>query len=323
MSDVNPGSSEPGEYDRPRKVAVVFNPASRGDRASERRDKLRAGLEEAGVDLRWYETTPLDTGTGQTRAAVEEGAELVIACGGDGTVRACATGLSGTNVPLGVVPFGTGNLLAANFDIPSDLDDALEIALECRRRRIDLGALDGERFVVAGGIGFDAAMLADADQRLKARFGWFAYVLSGLRNLRRPRVDFELRLDGQEPIERRGQGVLICNLGRIQGGLPILPDAVPDDGRFDLAVLRTRSLGDWAMVALSVLVRSRRRPPVMETFRAAKVLVRSRVPQPMQLDGDPVDPGAELDLEIAPFALTLAVPAHQVDQTPPVRRHPE
>jgi diacylglycerol kinase (ATP) len=294
--------------DGPGRVGVVFNPSSRGERAGEGRDKLRARLEESGVEVRWHETTRQDPGAGMARLAVTEGAELVLACGGDGTVRACATALSGTDVPMAVIPFGTGNLVAANLDIPTDLDEAVEIALGRGRRRIDLGALDDERFVVSAGMGFDAAMLKDADRRLKARLGWFAYVLSGLRNLRRPRVDFELRLDGQEPVHRIGQGVLVCNLGRIQGGLPVLPDALPDDGRFDIGVLRTRSLGDWLLVALSVLVRSRRRPPVLETFRAGQVLVRSQLPQPVQLDGDPGGETTELELEVAARALTLAVP---------------
>ena len=319
----NPGSAAPEEHDRPGKVTVVFNPASGGESAAERRDRIKQRLEQLDLDLRWLETTPDDTGAGLARTAVKEGAELVIACGGDGTVRACATGLSGSDVPLGVIPFGTGNLVAANFDIPTDVDDALEIALDCRRRRIDLGAVGDERFVIAAGMGFDAAMLRDADKRLKKHLGWVAYVVSGVKNLRRPVVAFHLELDGKDPITRRGQGVIICNLGRIQGGLPVLPDAVPDDGRFDLAVLRTRSLRDWLVVALAVLVRSRKRPPEMETFRAAKVRVRSERPQPVEFDGDALESEATLELEVAHTALTLAVPAHQVDQTPPVRRHPE
>jgi diacylglycerol kinase family enzyme len=84
---------------------------------------------------------------------------------------ACATALAGSQVPLAVLPLGTGNLVAANFDIPNDLDQALEIALACRRRRIDLGSIGGGRFVIAAGMGFDAAMLRDANHTLKARIG--------------------------------------------------------------------------------------------------------------------------------------------------------
>ena len=321
MTSSNPGSSEPGEHPRPRKVAVVFNPASGGDTAAERGDKLKAKLEESGVELRWFETTPEDHGAGVAAKAVEEGAELVIACGGDGTVMACATALSGTEVPLAVVPFGTGNLVAANFDIPGDLDDAIEIALECRRRRIDLGGHGDERFVISAGMGFDAAMLRDADKRLKARLGPVAYVLSGLRHIRRPRVTYTVTMDDRDPLSRRGQGVMICNLGEIQGRLPVLPNAVPDDGLFDVGIFRTRTLLDWAKVALSVVLRQHGRPPELEVYNARKVKVETASPHPVQFDGDPDDPVAELSLEIVPSALTLAVPAHQVDQTPPVRSH--
>jgi len=231
---------------------------------------------------------------------------------------ACATALAGSEVPLAVLPLGTGNLVAANFDIPTDLDRALEIALACRRRRIDLGAIGDGRFVIAAGTGFDAAMLRDASHTLKARIGPLAYVWSALRNLRRPRASYRPRLDGSEELTRRAQGVLVANLGKIQGGLPILPDAIPDDGQFDIAVLKTRTLADWLGVAARILVRSRKTGPDVDTLR----------PQ----GGDPLRsrpagairrrhgrPDNRLDLEIDPSSLTLAVPEHHDDQTPPVR----
>jgi diacylglycerol kinase family enzyme len=95
---------------------------------------------------------------------------MVVATGGDGTVMACATALAGSEVPLAVLPLGTGNLVATNLDIPTDLDRALA----CRRRRIDLGSVGDGRLVIAAGMGFDAAMLGDANHTLKARIGPFA-----------------------------------------------------------------------------------------------------------------------------------------------------
>jgi diacylglycerol kinase (ATP) len=232
---------------------------------------------------------------------------------------ACATALAGSEVPLAVLPLGTGNLVATNFDIPTDLDQALEIALACRRRRIDLGAIGDGRFVIAAGMGFDAAMLRDANHTLKARIGPLAYVWSALGNLRRPRASYRLRLDGGEELTRRAQGVLVANLGKIQGGLPILPDAVPDDGQFDIAVLKTRTLRSWVGVATRILVRSRKPGPDVDTFRAAKVEIGCDRAQPVQFDGDTVEPTDRLDLEIDPSSLTLAVPEHHQDQTPPIR----
>jgi diacylglycerol kinase family enzyme len=228
---------------------------------------------------------------------------------------------------VGSAPTRDRHLTAANFDIPTDLDDALEIALTCRRRRIDLGSTGDGRFVVAAGTGFDAAMLRDANHTLKARIGPLAHVWSALRTLRRPRPPTTCgwtmaRSSGQE-LTRRAQGVLVANLGKVQGGLPILPDAVPDDGQFDIAVLKTRTLGDWVGVAARVLVRSRKSGPGVSIFRARTVRIRCDRAQPVQFDGDTVGPTERLDLEIDPSTLTLAVPQHQEEQTPPARRDPE
>jgi YegS/Rv2252/BmrU family lipid kinase len=292
----------------PRLVAVVFNPATGGGEGAARRSDTERALAGAGLEVLWLETTPEDPGQGVTREALAEGVDLVIAQGGDGTVMACVTGLAGTDVPLAVLPGGTGNLLAANFDIPSDLDGAVEVALHGERRRLDVAAMGEDRFVVMGGIGFDAAMLRDADPRLKERLGAVAYVISGLRNLRRRPTRFELRLDDAAPIARVGQGVLVGNLGRLQGGLPVMPDARPDDGVLDVAVLRTRTLADWLRLAVGVLLRRRRNDPELEVLRARRVEVRCDRPQPVERDGDPVGASDHLVVEIVPRALTLCVP---------------
>jgi diacylglycerol kinase (ATP) len=293
---------------RPRRVAVVFNPATGGGDAAGRKRDTQQALEGAGVEVLWLETTPEEPGQGLTAKAVAEGVDLVMAQGGDGTVMACVTGLAETEVPLAVLPGGTGNLLATNFDIPSDLEGAVEVALEGDRVRLDVAAMDDDRFVIMGGIGFDAAMLRDADPRLKQRLGAVAYVLSGFRHLRRRATRFRLRLDDRG-IDRTGQGVLIGNLGRLQGGLPVMPDARPDDGLLDVAVLQTRTVLDWLTLAVRVLLRRPRKDPQLELFTARRVEVSCDRPQPVERDGDPLDtPRDHLVVEVVPAALTLCVP---------------
>jgi YegS/Rv2252/BmrU family lipid kinase len=288
---------------------VVFNPATGGGEGSGRKRDTQEALEKAGLEVLWLETTPEEPGQGQTAKAVAEGVDLVMAQGGDGTVMACVTGLAGTEVPLAVLPGGTGNLLATNFDIPSDLEGAVEAALEGDRVRLDVAAMGDDRFVVMGGIGFDAAMLRDADPRLKEHLGAVAYVLSGFKHLRRRATRFRLRLDDRR-IERIGQGVLIGNLGRLQGGLPVMPDARPDDGLLDVAVLQTRTVLDWLALAARVLLRRRRKDPQLEAFQARRVEVHCDTPQPVERDGDPLDtPRDHLVVEVVPAALTLCVPS--------------
>jgi YegS/Rv2252/BmrU family lipid kinase len=257
----------------------------------------------------WLETTPEDPGQGLTAKAVAEGVDLVMAQGGDGTVMACVTGLAGTDVPLAVLPGGTGNLLATNFDIPADLEAAVDVALHGDRVRLDVAATDDDRFVVMGGIGFDAAMLRDADPKLKEHLGAVAYVLSGFKHLRRRATRFRLRLDDRPPLERTGQGVLVGNLGRLQGGLPVMPDARADDGLLDVAVLQTRTVADWLALAVRMLLRRRRKDPQLETFQARRVEVHCDRPQPVERDGDALDtPRDHLVIEVVPRALTLCVP---------------
>jgi YegS/Rv2252/BmrU family lipid kinase len=294
---------------RPTRVAVVFNPATGGGDAAGRRRDTQEALDGVGLDVLWLETTREDPGQGLTAKAVAEGVDLVMVQGGDGTVMACVTGLAGTEVPLAVLPGGTGNLLATNFDIPAELDGAVEVALDGDRVGLDVAALDDDRFVVMGGIGFDAAMLRDADPGTKERLGAVAYVVSGFRHLRRRVTRFRLRLDDRPPFERTGQGVLVGNLGRLQGGLPVMPDARPDDGLLDVAVLQTRTVLDWLALAARLVLRRRRKDPQLELFQARRVEIDCDRLQPVERDGDPLDtPRDHLVIEVVPRALTLCVP---------------
>jgi YegS/Rv2252/BmrU family lipid kinase len=309
--------------DERRRVALVFNPVAAGERPDERKREAVEALKAAGADdVLVEETTKEDPGRGATERALARGVDVVLVSGGDGTVMACVSALAGSPTPLAVLPAGTGNLLATNFDIPGGLQEAVELALRGPVRRLDVGALegeglDGERFVVMSGMGFDAAMLRDADPRLKSRIGAVAYVVSGLKQLRRRPAEYRITLDGLPAFSRVGQGVLVGNLGRLQGGLEVLPGAEPDDGVLDVGILQTRSLGGWLRLAGRVLFRrGRGRPagPPLELFRAKRVEVTCKHPQPVERDGDPVPPRRHFAVEILPAALTLCVPEAEEDE---------
>jgi len=302
--------------------AVVVNPSKVVD-LDGRRAEICAALATAGwPEPLWLPTTPEDPGRGQTRQAVRDGVDVVFACGGDGTVMACATELAGTGVALAVLPSGTGNLLAANLGLPGDVAAAVAVATGGTRRRIDVGACDEHCFTVMAGMGFDAAMLAASPDGLKARLGWPAYVVGGLRRLRDRPMRVRVRLDGGEALRRRARTVLIANVGRLQGGIELLPGAQPDDGLFEVAILSPRHLRDWFALAIAVLHR-RPRVPRMETFSATRVEVLSNRPQPREVDGDVIAPGPLLRVVLRPAALTLCVPAPTDVQSLPSPPGPE
>jgi diacylglycerol kinase family enzyme len=295
--------------------AVVINPVKVVD-LDERRKEICAALAEVGwPEPLWLPTTPDDPGCGMAQQAVDAGVDVVFACGGDGTVMACAAALAGTAVALAIIPSGTGNLLAANLDLSPEVAAGVALAVEGGRRRIDVGGVaDADTvtghpgtFTVMAGMGFDAQMIDATSDTLKARIGWFAYVLAGARQLRRGRMRVRISLDGGAPLRRRARSVLIANVGRLQGGILLLPDARPDDGCLDVAVLSPRTLGHWLRLGYAVL-RHRPRVPRMETFRARSVDVRSDRVQQRELDGDVIAPDRSLTVSVRPAALTLCVP---------------
>lgn len=290
-----------------RTVGVVAHPLRAGA-------TLRASVEEAfrgaGREPLWLPTTPEDGGQGMVREALDAGADLVVAIGGDGTVTACLTALAGTGVPLAIIPAGTGNLLARNLGIPTGGEGAIRIAVAGEDRTLDVGRVNDRCVAVMAGIGFDAAMIADAPERTKRILGWLAYVVSALKHLRDRRVRATIALDGGEPMRRRVRSVLIGNVGALQGGVQLLPAAQPDDGLLDVVVLTPRSLRDWVRLALHVV---RRRhwdvPAVLERRQARRIEVVLSRPQPRQLDGEPIEPGTTLEMIVDPRAAVVRVPA--------------
>lgn len=287
--------------------AVVVNPTKVTD-LDEFRRIVNGALDAAGWPAPvWYETTAEDPGRGQTEEAVRAGVEVVFACGGDGTVMACVTALAGTDVALAVLPQGTGNLLAANLGLSSELAAGLEVAVERGMRRLDVGVVGDQCFAVMAGMGFDAQMLDSTSETTKRRIGWPAYVVGAAKHLRDRPMRVSIRIDDGPPMRRRARSVLIANVGRLQGGVRLLTDAEPDDGWLDVAVLTPRTLGQWAAMAWAVL-RRRGSVPRMEVFRGRRVAITSNRAQPRQLDGDLIEPGRSLTAEIRPESLWLCVP---------------
>jgi diacylglycerol kinase family enzyme len=271
------------------------------------------GLANAGwPEPEWFETTPEDAGRGQTAKAVQNGAELIFACGGDGTVMAVVTALAGTDVPMAVLPAGTGNLLAANLGLATDAATGVEVALEGGRRRIDVGVVGDQCFAVMAGMGFDAQMLEGTSETAKKRIGWLAYVGGGLKHLRNRPMRARIVLDGGPPMPRHPRSVIVGNVGRLQGGVRLLGDAKPDDGKLDVAILSPNSLRHWAELGWAVL-RRRKRVPRMETYTAERVEIHSRQRQPRQLDGDLIDPGKSMKIHVKHRALLLCVPQPDSD----------
>jgi diacylglycerol kinase family enzyme len=310
------------------RVAFVINRALLRDprRFAQR---CRAAAEDRGWEP-WFAPDPVaDPVAGSpalTRLAVAAGADLVVAAGGDGTVRACAEALAGTGIPLAIVPLGTANLVARALGVPGQAGRALEVAFGGRDQPVDLGRVaaadEGMVFAAMAGIGLDAAVVGAAWPWVKRRVGWVAYGMAAVPRLGWPASDFTIQVDGAAPVRRRARCVVVANAGLLPGGFTLLPAARLDDGLLDVGILAPAGGWDWLRLGGKVLggkVLDGRLPGgrVLGEWvlgapsrglageRGRLVEVSTDRVLPRQADGEVLVPGQTLGASVAPGALVL------------------
>jgi diacylglycerol kinase family enzyme len=314
-------------------AAIVINSTLARDLGRFRR-RCRAAAAAAGWEPSFLETTLDDRGPGLAGAAVAAGARLVVAAGGDGTVRACAQALAGTQVPLAIVPLGTANLAARALGIPSRIGGSLATAFGGHERRIDLavagtavagaagamagaGAMGGARamagageltFAAMAGIGLDAEVVAATPRLLKRRAGWLAYAAAGIAHLPGRGQRFTVRLDDDEPLARQARCVVVGNAGLLPGGFALLPQARLDDGLLDVGILAPAGPAGWLRVAHQVLSGGGRDGRQLERHQARRVEIRTDTELPREVDGEVIAPGRSLTVTLLRRALTVRVP---------------
>lgn len=232
--------------------AFIVNPSK--PQAEARRLHIQRFCEAKGLNrIRFYDTQLDKDGRVCALEALEDGADVVIAVGGDGTVRTVASAVSGTGHALGIIPIGTGNLFARNMGVPvDDIDAALTVATSHGSRLVDMGRLTlldhpeddhGHAFLIIAGIGFDAAMIDDTNPELKANISWLAYFVGGVKNLFAPKFRGTLTVtsaDGSTHTIKNldFRTVMAGNCGQIPM-FSLMPAASYDDGLLDFEIIDT------------------------------------------------------------------------------------
>jgi diacylglycerol kinase (ATP) len=317
-----------------RRAAIVYNPIKVDMKKLE---KAVAHAETAAGwgKSHWFQTREDDWGQGGARRALAARADVVIAAGGDGTVRAVAEGLRDSSVPLALLPSGTGNLLARNLDLPlNSIEHSVLTAFTGADRRIDLGIAEITRpdgtveentFLVMAGLGLDAKMIAMTDSKLKKAVGWLAYVDAGVRAL--PSLKpLRLRYSVDEGAEKQlsVHTILIGNCGALPGGILLIPDAKPDDGLLDVAALRPQGKFGWLRVWNKVtwengvlrktaagrkIIDLTRDVKDVSYFQCRSLRISVDEPQEFQLDGDEFGQAQSVRTWVDAGGLTVKVPA--------------
>ncbi len=303
----------------PRKsVFVIFNPVSGQSDPEERKKLISDALALDGYTCQFIATSLKQGAKELAEQAIRDGADLLAVSGGDGTVVEAMSALVGTNIPIAVLPAGTGNLLSINLGIPTTVPDAVHVALSGTPYALDLARTsEGRYFAIMGGMGMDAQMIADTDREAKNKLGKFAYLRAAFKNLPRRRAFVNIYLDDRPPLRRRAKTVLLANMGKITGGLAVLPTASPNDGLLDIGIVKAATLAHWVHLMGSTLLGRAHKDAALEIHQAKKVTLKPHHSQPVQFDGEDGGETRSLTIEIIPKAVLVLVPADAPALTEP------
>ncbi|MBT1160469.1 MULTISPECIES: diacylglycerol/lipid kinase family protein [Bifidobacterium] len=327
--------------------AFIVNPSK--PQAKERKKHIKQFCKAKGLkEVEFIETQLDKDGRACAKEALANGADVVVAVGGDGTVRTVASAMAGTGHAMGIIPIGTGNLFARNMGIPvDDIDAALSVATSHGSRHVDVGRLTllddpttdhGHAFLIIAGIGFDAVMIDDTDPELKKNISWLAYFVSGVKNLFIPKFRGTVTIRSADGNSHTIQGLqfrtfMAGNCGQIPM-FSLMPEALYDDGILDFEIIDTSGgiLG-WAnlfgdVVHQTITGKSGSSPlsvnSTIDNIQGVSAEIRLEKPVPAQVDGDMLPETQHIRFDVERKALCVRVPEVDPDFSatgiiPPIR----
>ena len=310
-----------------KRTAVIFNP----EKISEQKlRKLFSKLTDQEIFL--LPTESKTNGVAAAQQAIDLGVERIIAAGGDGTLRYVVEGTQGANVVIGILPIGTGNVLARNLRLPiNNLEAAAARALSDIEHSIDLGVAEvideaGNRqtliFTGIAGLGMDAKVMAATDKKLKKRIGWIAYIEASVKSLPMKFEKFDVSIDGSNSRNLKSYSLLIGNAGWLPGQISMMPDARLDDGRLEMAAIGPRRIWNWVDFIGRVTWQNHVVRPLalgrkwldatanlktLENLNGSVIEITPANPVLMQLDGDPIFKVREAKFSLRAKALRISI----------------
>jgi diacylglycerol kinase (ATP) len=272
--------------------------------------ELRRVLERRGIDdVFWREVAKSKYAPTQVEKALKRKVDVIFVWGGDGMVQRTIDVVAGSGTTIAILPAGTANLLASNLGIPKDIEQAVEIGLSGRHRKLDVGRLNGERFAVMAGAGFDARMIGDADGTLKDRFGRLAYIWTGAKHLRDKPFRAKIAVDGSRWYDGDASLILLGNVGKLFGGVEAFENAKPDDGILELGVVSADGTRQWVQTIARAVVGNAGASSQARTTKVHSVRIKLDKKVPYELDGGDRKKVSKMRIDVEPGAVQVCVPA--------------
>lgn len=299
-----------GRAQEPLRYTLIYNPVSGRGSGRVAADRAATRLAAAGHAVERAETTPETTAETLARRAAEDGADRVVAIGGDGTIAEAAAGLlaSGRPVPMAILPRGTANVLALNLRVPTGLERGIRVAMEGVPTPIDVGRVNGETFVLTVSLGLHAEVVARASRERKRLLGVAAYGLATLE------ATFECAparyriVHDDGVIETEASMVHVMNCGAIlHRSWEFAPGISPVDGTFDVLIHKARNIGEYLTTVAHVIRGAPTSTSLVEHVRASKVEIWTAPPVRIQRDGE-MSGESPATIEVLPGALPVLLP---------------
>ena len=293
-----------------KRLFVVLNPVAGFGELFHPRRRIKSYCERHGWQYEVYETREDENLIAVVQKAIQQGYDIIVAAGGDGTVSAVAAGMIFSEVPLLILPVGTGNLLARDLGIPMDINRVLDLVDgKSSIQMLDAMKINDRHYVLNVGVGLSSLIIKSTDRQQKRRFGILAYIKTAVQSLfgLQPH-SFRLVVDGKK-FRLRASEVLIANGGLLGVQLPFEDVHVyPDDGRADMFVIKARTLLDYLELLYYIIRRKPRAAPKMFYIQAAEYIqIESGGPLPAQADGEVIGE-TPVSIQIVPGAVRVLIP---------------
>lgn len=292
----------------PKDAIFIINPVSGVGEHSKRKAEIVSIAKKLGWHGKIHETTKTRNAGMIATEEMNDGYKHIVVCGGDGTIMEALQAIINTDIVLGIVPLGTGNLFAQNLDITGSRKEMIERALFGKKQKVDVGKANETIFAIIAGIGFDAEVMKNAKREMKDKFGFLAYLYTGLQRLHRKANVYRITIDNKPPKVYKARSIMVANMGKLQGGIEAVPDAHSQNGMLRIGIVRASGVPAWLSLLGSAVLGNINKSPHYTLLEGQKIAIEPiKGPKHYQCDGNLFPPTKKLLVEIYPKAVTVLV----------------